>query len=280
MQLIHFADAQQYLKWVQPYLLQQEAQHCLLLGISERIIHNREHFNHPPYLVAVEEDNILLAVALRTPPQKLVISHAIKPEALTLIAQDLYSQQQALPGVIGSQRDAQTFVKVWQAITGIPYRLGMQQRIYQLERVQPIPKASGYLRQASVSDRDLLIRWCQAFTEEALDKIETQNIERSIDGYLKNNALYLWQDETPVSVAAFSGSTPNGIRINFVYTPKEYRRQGYASSCVAALSQALLDRGRKYCFLFTDLANPTSNRIYQSIDYQPIGEAVEYWFGG
>ncbi len=58
----------------------------------------------------------------------------------------------------------------------------------------------------------------------------------------------------------------------------KYRRQGYASSCVAALSQTLLDQGRKYCFLFTDLANPTSNHIYQAIGYQPICDMNEYWF--
>ena len=55
-----------------------------------------------------------------------------------------------------------------------------------------------------------------------------------------------------------------------MYTPPEYRRKGYASSCVAALSKTLLDKGYQYCFLFTDLANPTSNSIYQKIGYKPV----------
>jgi predicted GNAT family acetyltransferase len=49
---------------------------------------------------------------------------------------------------------------------------------------------------------------------------------------------------------------------------------------VAALSQTLLDQGRMYCFLFTDLANPTSNHIYQAIGYQPICDVNEYSFQG
>lgn len=82
----------------------------------------------------------------------------------------------------------------------------------------------------------------------------------------------------PVSMAGTSGPTPNGIRVNLVYTPPEHRRQGYASSCVAALSQALLNQGRKYCFLLTDLANPTSNHIYQTIGYRSRGDVTEYCF--
>ena len=47
---------------------------------------------------------------------------------------------------------------------------------------------------------------------------------------------------------------------------------------VAALSQLLLDSGRKFCFLFTDLSNPTSNHIYQAIGYRPVCDVDEYRF--
>jgi predicted GNAT family acetyltransferase len=76
------------------------------------------------------------------------------------------------------------------------------------------------------------------------------------------------------------GITPNGAVISLVYTPPEHRRKGYGSSCVAALSQTLLSRGHKYCFLFTDLANPTSNHIYQAIGYQSVGDLYDYSFFG
>ena len=47
---------------------------------------------------------------------------------------------------------------------------------------------------------------------------------------------------------------------------------------VADLSQMLLDKGFKYCLLFTDLANPTSNNIYRQIGYQPVSDWNEYSF--
>jgi predicted GNAT family acetyltransferase len=63
-----------------------------------------------------------------------------------------------------------------------------------------------------------------------------------------------------------------------VYTPPEKRNRGYASSLVAALSQHLLDGGRKFCFLYTDLANPTSNKIYRALGYEHVGDSVQIFF--
>jgi predicted GNAT family acetyltransferase len=91
--------------------------------------------------------------------------------------------------------------------------------------------------------------------------------------------MYLWEVEGErVALAAYVGPTPNGIRINTVYTPPERRRRGYASSLVADLSQLQLDRGRRFCFLFTDLSNPTSNKIYQNIGYRPVCDVEEITF--
>ena len=70
-----------------------------------------------------------------------------------------------------------------------------------------------------------------------------------------------------------------GVRIGAVYTPPEHRRRGYATATVASLSRAMLDRGRRACYLFTDLANPTSNHIYAEIGYEPVCDVDEIRFG-
>ena len=83
----------------------------------------------------------------------------------------------------------------------------------------------------------------------------------------------MWCDSAPgrmVSMAIWTGLTPHGVRIGMVYTPPQFRGRGYASNCVAALTRRLLDSGRSFCFLFTDLANPTSNKIYQAIGYRHV----------
>lgn len=61
-----------------------------------------------------------------------------------------------------------------------------------------------------------------------------------------------------------------------MYTPPEYRRRGYGSACVAALSAELLAAGRPSCYLYADLANPISNSIYQRIGYRAVAD-VEDW---
>ena len=92
-------------------------------------------------------------------------------------------------------------------------------------------------------------------------------------------SVFIWDDgRRLVSMAAWSGRTPNGVRVNFVYTPPEYRRSGYASACVADLTQRLLNEGRAFCCLYTDLANPTSNKIYQTIGYRPVCEMSDFHF--
>lgn len=280
MKLNCFEDANEYYDRVKPYLLQHEAHHNLLFGMIEELRRQPEHFTDSPYLVTVQQEDNLVAVALRRPPRKLVLSRSLNFQALNAIAQDLQSRQELIPGVIGPVNEAQAFAQVWQAATGQSYRQGMEQRIYQLETVKPVPKAKGDFRQATQADCNLLVNWCQEFYEEASgEATEYDEAKHIIDRHLKKNSLFLWQDKVPVSVASCGGLTPNGIRIGFVYTPPEYRRNGYASSCVAALSQTLLDQGRKYCFLFTDLANPTSNHIYQAIGYHPVGNMDNYWFG-
>ena len=88
----------------------------------------------------------------------------------------------------------------------------------------------------------------------------------------------VWDNGQPVAMAAKVRPTRNGMTISLVYTPPEQRRHGYATACVAALSQQLLDEGWQFCTLFTDLANPTSNSIYQKIGYQPVADFNDYLF--
>jgi predicted GNAT family acetyltransferase len=80
----------------------------------------------------------------------------------------------------------------------------------------------------------------------------------------------------PVSMAIRSRPTRHGISVSGVYTPPEQRRHGYATACVAALSQKLLDQGYQFCSLFTDLANPTSNSIYMQVGYRPVADFDKY----
>src|SRR4029453_1468977 len=111
----------------------------------------------------------------------------------------------------------------------------------------------------------LVVEWLVAFAEEAL--LEAPHVEDAEATYRRraedpNGAWLLWDDGGAVSLAAYGSPTPTGTRVGPVYTPPELRGHGYATSLVAELTAERLATGLDFCFLFTDLANPTSNAIY------------------
>ncbi|MBD1913991.1 MULTISPECIES: GNAT family N-acetyltransferase [unclassified Leptolyngbya] len=285
MRLHRFTDSQEFSYQVQDYLFECEAEHNLLLGILHNLVHYPERYSEPAYLAcvldSVEGSNQIpgkiLAVAIQTPPFKLVLSKVVDLEAVTLIAKDLQMYPQPLPGVGGLVAEVEAFLQAWQTLTGQPSRRVMEMRIHTLTEVKPVAEVKGQLRVATESDRPLLLDWVKTFADE-IGEVVSANPQRVVEHGLKQQSMYLWEDGTPVSWASGSRSLPKAARIGPVYTPPEYRRKGYATACVAALSQKLLNEGCDRCFLFTDLANPTSNHIYQQIGYQPICDWHEYAF--
>jgi hypothetical protein len=277
MQLRRFDNIKEFWHSAQAYLLQHQAEHNLLLGISHTLLHYPERYPDCPYLAIVAARDDILAAAIRTPPYKLVLSKVQDLDALTLIAQDLQEHQQKLPGVSGLVSEVATFLQAWQTLTRQSYQLVMEMRIHQLTQVEPGLTANGFLRPATEEDRPLLLQWFTAFAS-AIGEVVSEDAEQMVDIGLKRQSIYLWEDGTPVSFACGSQSLPAAARIGPVYTPPEYRRKGYATACVAALSRRLLDQGCHSCFLFTDLANPTSNHIYQAIGYHPICDWHDYSF--
>ncbi|MEA2573577.1 MAG: uncharacterized protein QOH93_875 [Chloroflexia bacterium] len=281
MELRRFSSIEEYYRSVEPFLLEREAEHNLILGICTHMMHYPDRVEREPYMACVEQDGDIVAAAFMGPPNNLILSHMPTAEAIPLIASDVYSEYKALPGVVALVPSGKTFAEEWQRLSGQSYRLAMAERLFQLEKVNPVEGVPGHMRKATWEEKDLLHRWFAEFNEEALAETDTSLVARTIERFLdsETQGLYLWEDGQPVSMAGHSRPTPHGMAVMAVYTPPEHRGKGYASANVAAMSQMLLDGGRKYCFLYTDLANPTSNHIYQAIGYKPLCDADWYKFG-
>jgi predicted GNAT family acetyltransferase len=284
MRLTRFGDVATFRARAEPFLLAHEAAHCLQLGILATLSEQPAEYPLPPYLALVEEGERVAAVALRTPPYNLVLSllreDAPQAVALAVIAADLALLQPDLPGVLGPAPLSLAFAEAWQRRTGRAFQLGLRERIFELTAVRGVGGVSGRLRTATTADRDLLVTWVDAFFTEAAPEPGPFDAEAWVANLFASplRGAYLWEDGGPVSLACSGGPTPNGMRVGPVYTPPERRGHGYASAATAALSQLLLKRGRRFCFLFTDLANPTSNHIYQAIGYQPVCDVNIYHF--
>jgi predicted GNAT family acetyltransferase len=130
------------------------------------------------------------------------------------------------------------------------------------------------MARADESDAALLQQWARAFVAET--GIPAHDVHGLADRLVAAGGMMLWErGGRPRCMAAVTGDTPNGIRVSYVYTPPGDRGAGYASALVAELSPAQFSAGKKLCFLYTDLTNPTSNGIYRRLGYQQVAESME-----
>ena len=230
------------------------------------------------YLATVAEKRTLVAAAVWTPPHSLVlhIEGARCQPALEALARELLSRYGNLPGVIGTAPAAGEFAQICATVAGGSYRLLRRQRVFRLDRVIHPAYSPGRLRPAGKADVELLARWLAAFYAEAVPELPATDFRALAASRMERREAYLWEDGWPVSLATSSRPTAHGIAISAVYTPPELRRRGYAGSCVAALSQQLLDSGHLFCVLHADRDNPTANDIYQKIGNRPLRDMDEY----
>ena len=279
MELHRFAAVADFLDVAGSFLVEREAEHNLMLGVASSITEAPEAYTGPPYLAVVTDHDQVVAAAVRTPPFRLILSEVDDPRAIGLLAEDSLADE--LPGVLGPVEQVRAFVEARATLGGPPAALEISERIYRLTEVRPAASMPGRARPATLADRDLVIAWLEAFRREAFGEADRVSVEADADRWLarRGRSLHLWEDGDVVSLAGIGGRTPNGTRIGPVYTPLDARRRGYASALVAAISQEALDAGCRFCFLFTDQANPTANHIYQAIGYTPVRDVEAYAFG-
>jgi predicted GNAT family acetyltransferase len=279
MDLTIFESADGFLEKAQSWLEAREAENNLILGIALLLRKDPNRYRSEPFLGVITEAGSLVNVAVMTPPHNLVLAGPPQAASLNSLASGLIDQGWSIPGVTGPKETSRLFAKLWSRLTGACVQAGIRMRLYELTRVIQPAGPPGYLYEAKKDEMSLIVDWIVAFQQEALNvMIEREDASRQAERLVSERNLYLWDDGGAVSMAASARPTRHGISVNLVYTPPEQRRKGYASACVAALSQRLLEVGYKFCCLFTDLDNPTSNRIYMEVGYQPVSDHEEHRF--
>jgi predicted GNAT family acetyltransferase len=275
MELTRYADAGDFLAHAGEFLGAREAEHNLILGLSSRLLVAPAMYGERPYFAVVDEGGRVVGATMRTPPHNLILSELDDLAAIGPLLEDARAVFGTLPGVVGPKEAVAKFAAAWPAEA----RLEIAQRAFRADHVDAPTGVPGRMRDYERRDRELAASWMDAFTEEALPEPPPETSEEFVDRREEDpdGGIVLWEDDgAVVSIAGFGGRTPNGIRIGPVYTPPELRGRGYASALTAALTQRLLDSGLRFCFLFTDLANPTSNSIYQRIGYEPVSD-FDFW---
>lgn len=282
MSLTIESDFDFYFSKVSEFLYQHEAMNSLMLGIMENFkkgLTSYKELSLQSYIEGVDQDDkSLLIVGLQTPKNYLILSQTEKPSHARSMAEQLAQKNLNFPGVVGPAAAVEEFLAAWSRSTGQKTRIGMNQKIYELTQVQP-PKVTGRARWAEAKDIDLIGQWTFEFARESLPPNEhrplSERIEQAQRLIAAQNVMVWDVNGESVSMAMRSRETLNGVSVNGVFTPVDLRGHGYASAVVAAISQQNLDRGKKFCVLYTDLSNLTSNKIYQKIGYKEIGSSTQ-----
>jgi len=226
--------------------------------------------------VAALEHNRVVGAAMHTPPHHLFLPR-LAPGVASQVALCLVGAGRSVPGVSGAAMAAREFADTWTGRTGGRSSLMMRQRMYRLERVTAPAATSGYACPAGADERDLVVEWFVRFHAEATPYRTSEGIAATVDRRLDAAELCLWWDQgRPVSVAGHHPPVRGVARVGPVYTPPEHRRHGYATAVTASATEAALRMGARHVVLYTDLANPTANSIYQALGYLPDHDAEEW----
>ncbi len=234
-----FSSPEGFLDRAGPFLDRAEVENELIRGLATSLASKAERGEGIYLAVVAHDGKEVAACALRTPPWKLIITQRNDP-ALHCLAQDLVEAYGVLPAVLGPETAVSRFAEHWSKLARTQLRPGLEQRVFEARGVtHPERPSPGVLRAAQEDDFPLVLSWTEAFIRQSgLEYHHDQ--EEATRGRIANGRVFLWQDEGPVSMSGWAARTDRGVRVNLVYTPPEHRRRGYATACVARLTQRLL----------------------------------------
>ena len=283
MKVEFYEDVTRFNELVFPFLLRYEAENNLLFSILNSLKEDLYRYgDNKPILTSITDNNKIKLVSIRTPPHNQIISYTDDLQTISVLIDVLIKKNIDLPGILGFKEGAEKFVKLWCEKKGIRAELVRNERIYKLERVAEETLGKNEFIKATRSYEDIILQWAKEFMVEALPERTNEMIEHStkrLKKAIRKGKIFLLLDNNkPVSMAQKAGKTPNGNSVNFVYTPPLLRKRGYATECVAKLSKNILEEGNQFCFLFTDLMDPTSNSIYQKVGYRSVIDVDEFQF--
>ncbi|MFG2784337.1 GNAT family N-acetyltransferase [Streptomyces prunicolor] len=275
-------DLDQFLTRTGEFLRSRPALHTIHLTVTAALSSRglRVYGEGDPVFGTLERDGEVRAAFFRTPPGRLMLTPLTAEEATELAAQ-LALRGDELPGIMAERDTASTFAEAWAQRTGSVPELHARQRLYRLgELTIPEPVPPGGPRVATAKDREQLMRWYVEFTEAIGEGGTSQDPGGWADSRIAYGGITLWEtpDGTPVSMAGITPKVAGQVRVAPVYTPADLRGRGYAGAVTAEVSSMARAVGAEEVLLFTDLANPTSNALYQRIGYRPVEDFAGYDF--
>jgi GNAT superfamily N-acetyltransferase len=286
LELEFFDDAGAFLDAAGAHLAQEPVVSTVVAVVADRMRRQRaagiaRPAGAPCWFVVARDGRDVSGAAMRTatsPPHAPYLL-PMPAEAARLLARTLFERGELALDVHGALPAVAEFLDETAALAGKTVRRRRTARLFELGDLVEARAVPGRMRTATRDDLPRVMAWFEAFFADAEEQSgrapgasppEPPSVD-DVGFRIDSGRVFLWEDASgvPVHLTAASQAAFGVSRIAPVYTPREQRGRGYASAGVSHVSRLLRDAGERVC-LFTDLANPTSNKIYEAIGYRPV----------
>ncbi|PIC73670.1 GNAT family N-acetyltransferase [Sporosarcina sp. P17b] len=271
MKFTIYTDPHQFAIQADPILERNEDVYSLFYGVLVSI---KSGSYQNPFMAVLEKEGHVLALLQMTAPYPLNII-IVEEDSIESIIDELVARLReeavAISSVIGVKQVAFHFASKWTNVEATERKV-VNEGIYRLDTIQTdLTYSEGHWRNAVDKDVALIAKWYTLFEIDAeLPPTENEVVQQQVEVFIQNNEVFVWEvDGRVVSMMKKARPTKHGVTVSMVFTPEDERKKGYARSLVAKVSAELL-KEYDFCILFTDLANPTANKIYREIGYQQI----------
>jgi len=287
MELRFFDHPDDFLDVAGAHLARQPVLSTVMAGVADRILGQVEAGIAWPegvpcwFAVALDQEGEVLGTAMRTATFGDFPAYLLPmPEvAVDLLADELLERDELVLGANGALPTVEVFCRRMAEASGRSVTVAQHTRLFELGELKEPAEVAGRLRPATVAEQGLVGSWYDAFMADADEQAGREpgvsahespgpeDLRHRIEG----GRVFVWvdEDDRPVHVTAATMPTFGVSRVGPVYTPREHRGRGIASRAVFEVSRLLRDSGERAC-LFTDQANPTSNRIYEALGYERL----------
>ncbi len=274
MNVVEYADAQTLWCEAEAFLSRDAANNTHQLSAIKRLL-NLGARGGERFFALRDTNDVLVGSAVVVDTQTLFLS-LMDLAVVAALATHLREANVRLAGVIGRDDVLKVFTENFMQ----PFSTHVNLLLYRLEGRPEFGRASGKSRLSKMDDLALLMDWHAAFEHEVgMIKVPTP-LEARVSRRITDQQLTLWvEGGTTVSFAGANALPASSARVGPVYTPPELRGRGYAQAVTAAVSLQLQSDEPRTVFLFTDAANPASNKAYQRIGYWHLADHAHLLFG-
>ena len=263
--------AESFLGESRDWLMRNEIVNNEILALAELFDSGHHNYTSTIYMATIRQKSQVCGCAVQALPDAFTVSD-IPREMIKPLLMDRLAIGTPIEWLTAAEKDAEIFGQVWEKEFGKSWSVKYRWIIHAITDVtNSFRSVPGRLRKAEAKDHTIVSDWAVQYGIESPSPIDIPNfMKRKLD----EGNLYIWDSGGPKTIMTISGQTDNLVRISAVYTPVEFRGNGFATAGVAALSQALLEKGLKYCTLTTNEAKPNTAKLYSSIGYKVVNNRL------